>query len=82
MRKGIVMGLASIMLMSYGCSMTSIETKPDGSCKGTASGLFMDVTGDSMSACGASRSTGAVASNTELGSQLIQAGRELIQAGK
>ena len=70
------------VLMLAGCSMTSIETKPDGSCKGTASGLFMDVTGDSMSACGASRSTGAVASNTELGSQLIQAGRELIQAGK
>ena len=68
-------------LMLAGCSVTSIETKPDGSCKGTASGLFMDVTGDSMSACGASRSTGQSASNTALGMELIQAGKELIRAG-
>ncbi len=68
-------------LLLAGCSVTSIETKPDGACRGTASGLFMDVTGDSMSACGASRSTGQAASNTALGMELIQAGKELIRAG-
>lgn len=69
------------VLMLAGCSMTSIETKPDGSCRGSAAGLFMDVTGDSMSACGASRTTGAAASNVELGKDLIQAGRDLIDKG-
>ena len=70
-----------LCILLAGCSITSIETKPDGSCKGTASGLFMDITGDSMTACGASRSTGAAASNTALGVELIQAGKELIRAG-
>ena len=76
------MGLAALMLLSHGCSMTSIETMPDGTCRGSASGLFIDVTGDSMSACGASRNTGAATSNVELGSQLIQAGRDLIKGAK
>ena len=77
--RGFVIAIA---LCLASCSVARIETTPEGACRGYAGGLFMDISEESMTACGASRNTGAAHSNTEIGSQLIQAGRELIQAGK